>query len=436
MNHVDEGFFIPLYSQGYASPMDDAAIIVRNVSKKYHLYDTPQQRVKEALHPFRKKYHRDFWALQNVSFNVKKGEVVGVIGRNGSGKSTLLQILAGTLTPTSGEIIVKGRVSALLELGSGFHPELSGRENVFLNGAILGIDEEEMVNRFNEIVSFADIGDFIDQPVKTYSSGMYVRLAFAVAVCVEPEILIIDEALSVGDMAFQQKCLDRLRGLKEKGVTILLVTHDIMLTRNYCEYVVYLKHGQIVMVADSETAGEAYIKDMRSEVQKVESYSPKLKGKDSSIRYGSKEGEITLVEVINVSTGLPIFECGDRLHIRLRAMLNGYVKYPRFYVQIRDFRGYIIYGIYSMPDELEVVNKDNDFFEIDARLVIKVSLQHGEYGVTVSINNAHGEMSQIILDKQICAANFTVLPVVGKRAFNGVVDLNGVWEKPGDDKTV
>ncbi len=415
--------------------MNDIAISVKNLSKKYRLYESPQHRLKEALHPFRKKYHRDFWALKDVSFEVKKGNAVGIIGRNGSGKSTLLQIVAGTLSPTSGTISVKGRIAALLELGAGFNPEFTGRQNVYLNGAILGIGHEEMERRFDDIAAFADIGDFIDQPVKTYSSGMHVRLAFAVAVCVDPEILVVDEALSVGDMAFQLKCLDRLRALKERGTTILLVTHDIMLTRNYCEFVVYLQHGKVNLIADAETAGEAYIRDMQAEIKKLASTSERKWKENTAVRFGNSEGEITAVEVKNIKSGLPVCLEDDPLIIRVNARVHKSVLHPAIFVQIRDFRGYIIYGTHTAPEEIERVEK-GAHFELGAALSMRTALSPGEYSVAVSLNNSYGEITQTVLDKQVAAAFLTVLPKAERRRFHGVVNLNAVWEKTESNKTV
>jgi lipopolysaccharide transport system ATP-binding protein len=206
--------------------MNDIAISVKNLSKKYRLYDSPQHRLKEALHPFRKKYHREFWALKDISFEVKKGEVVCIIGQNGSGKSTLLQLISGISQPTEGEIKVDGKISALLELGTGFNPEFTGRQNVYMNGAIAGFSKEAIDDKFEKIASFADIGEFIDQPVKIYSSGMYARLAFSVSVHVDPDILIIDEILSVGDIRFKIKCMDRLMQLRQRGTAMLFVSHS------------------------------------------------------------------------------------------------------------------------------------------------------------------------------------------------------------------
>lgn len=227
-------------------------IDARSVGKMYRIYDRPQDRLKQMLWRGRRLYGREFWALRDVSFTVRKGETVGIVGRNGSGKSTLLQIIAGTLTPTEGEVQVNGRVAALLELGSGFNPEFTGRENVFLNGAILGISRAEMEDRFADIAAFADIGEFIEQPVKLYSSGMLLRLAFAVQSQVDPDILIVDEALAVGDFAFQHKCMSKIKSLQQKGVSILLVSHDISAIKAHCSSAVMLEQGQVYAAGDPD----------------------------------------------------------------------------------------------------------------------------------------------------------------------------------------
>jgi len=222
--------------------MSDIAISVHNLSKDYYLYKKPIHRVVEALFPGGKKYHTAFSALSNVDFQVKRGEAIGIIGRNGSGKSTLLQIISNVLQATKGTATVNGRISALLELGAGFNPEFTGRENVFLSTAIMGLSREEIDNRFNDIAAFADIGDFIDLPVKTYSSGMYVRLAFATAVSVDPDILIVDEALAVGDIFFQQRCVEHMKKMME-SCTIILVSHDMHAISNLCDRVIVLEKG-------------------------------------------------------------------------------------------------------------------------------------------------------------------------------------------------
>lgn len=256
---------------------DEIVIDVKNLSKRYEIYATPRDRLKQLVFPsiyriFARitglfgrasdrpppRYFREFWALHDVSFQVRKGETVGIVGLNGSGKSTLLQLICSTLTPTSGNVEVKGRVAALLELGSGFNPDYTGRENVFLNGQILGLSREEIQGRFQAIEDFADIGDFIDQPVKTYSSGMTVRLAFAVAINVEADILVVDEALAVGDFQFQAKCYSRLRSLRESGVSILFVTHATALVRSFCDKAIYLRKGELISFGNANEVCSLY----------------------------------------------------------------------------------------------------------------------------------------------------------------------------------
>jgi lipopolysaccharide transport system ATP-binding protein len=240
------------HAKGFPMSSNDVAIRVQNLAKCYQLYAAPRDRLKQFAVPRlqrllgqeARQYFREFWALRDISFEVKRGEALGIIGKNGSGKSTLLQIIAGTLTPTNGEVQVNGRVAALLELGSGFNPEFTGRENVYLNGSILGFTRDQMDHRIEEIAAFADIGQFMDQPVKHYSSGMFVRLAFAVQACVEPDILIIDEALSVGDIFFQQKCHARMEELLAGDTALLFVSHDMGAIEKYCSTALLLNHGQ------------------------------------------------------------------------------------------------------------------------------------------------------------------------------------------------
>ena len=234
------------------------ALSVRDVSKCYQIYAKPQDRLKQSLHSRLrrlwggrgKSYFREFWALKDVSFEVARGETVGIIGRNGSGKSTLLQIICGTLVPTLGVVQTQGRVAALLEFGSGFNPEFTGRENIHLNAMILGITRDEIEARFDSMVAFSELGEFIDQPVKAYSSGMYVRLAFAIAIHVSPDILIVDEALAVGDARFQAKCMRRFKEIQESGTTILFVSHDVVTVRTLCGRAIWLDQGRLRMIGD------------------------------------------------------------------------------------------------------------------------------------------------------------------------------------------
>lgn len=242
---------------------NDIAIRIENLSKVYKIFDRPIDRMKEALHPFHKRYSRDFYALKNISFTLKKGETLGIIGKNGAGKSTLLKIITGVLTPSSGHIEVNGRIASLLELGAGFNPEMTGIENIYMNGTLMGYSKEEMDERINNIVSFADIGDFINQPVKMYSSGMFARLAFAVNAFVEPDILIVDEALSVGDNAFQIKCMKRMKELMEGGTTILFVSHDINAVRRFCTKAVWVNDGNIKVMGEVNWVVDKYVEFLK-----------------------------------------------------------------------------------------------------------------------------------------------------------------------------
>ncbi|KGP80829.1 MULTISPECIES: ABC transporter ATP-binding protein [unclassified Paenibacillus] len=247
----------------------DKAISVTNISKIYKMYSNPKDRLKQFLFK-NKSYYREFSALSNISFNISKGKTVGIIGKNGSGKSTLLQLITGTLLPSSGEVSINGRVAALLELGSGFNPEFTGRENVYLNGSILGLSKKEMDEKISTIEEFAEIGEFIDQPVKLYSSGMYVRLAFACAINVDPDILIVDEALAVGDMQFQLKCMDKMKRFKESGKTILFVSHDTYSVKNFCDEAIWLKDGSIYRRGDVLSVTNEYEDFMKSKEIKEE----------------------------------------------------------------------------------------------------------------------------------------------------------------------
>ena len=248
----------------------DIILEVKDVSKLFEIYKYPRYFLYQILFGFFKTYYKEFWALRNVSFHLKKGESLGIIGRNGSGKSTLLQIISGILYPTTGTVKTKGRIAALLELGSGFHPEFTGRENVYMNAAILGLSKAEIDERFEEIADFADIGNFIDQPVRIYSSGMMVRLAFSVQVMVEPDILIVDEALAVGDALFQQKCYARMERLTKKGCSVILVSHSLEAISRFCQKCIYLKDNDLFYYGDTQTAITYYRQHLQElELQKT-----------------------------------------------------------------------------------------------------------------------------------------------------------------------
>ena len=240
--------------------MSDKEVVIRleHLTKIYKMYEAPVDRMKEALHPFHKRYSKDFYALQDISLEIRRGDTVGFIGKNGAGKSTLLKLITGVLTPTSGTVEVQGRIASLLELGAGFNPDMTGIENIFMNGMLMGRSRKEMERLLSDIVAFADIGDFIEQPVKTYSSGMFARLAFSVNAFVEPDILIVDEALSVGDAFFQAKCIDKMKQMMEAGITVLFVSHDIGAVKGICRRGVLLEHGCMGMEGTASEVVEEY----------------------------------------------------------------------------------------------------------------------------------------------------------------------------------
>lgn len=277
----------------------DIAIKVENLTKCYHIYDKPQDRLLQMLSFGRKSLFREFWALRNdVSFSIYKGETVGIVGRNGSGKSTLLQMICGTLTPTSGSVMTQGRVAALLELGAGFNPEFTGRENVYLNAAIMGISKEQMEKRMSDILLFSELTEFIDQPVKTYSSGMYARLAFSVAIHIEPEILIVDEALAVGDSKFVAKCMRKIKEIQARGATILFVSHDITSIRTLCQRAIWLDRGHLVEDGDVFPVTGRYMEFMYTDESnnKVDNSSEEL-SKSSESKINSKNDSTLKIDV-------------------------------------------------------------------------------------------------------------------------------------------
>jgi lipopolysaccharide transport system ATP-binding protein len=309
----------------------ELAVSAQELGKLYLLYKQPQDRLKQSiLGRLGRNYAQTFWALRNVSFEVRRGEALGIIGRNGSGKSTLLQILAGTSQPTEGHFITNGRLTALLELGAGFNMEFTGRENILLNGATLGIPEREMRRLSEKVIDFAQIGEFIDQPVKIYSSGMFVRLAFAIATAVDPDILIIDEALAVGDMGFVFKCMNRMKQMREQGATIILVTHDIQTVRSFCDQAIWLNQGQTAMSGSPVDVTSRYMEFLFSDQSLANTSTIDFSFQEDSVdflsnhpdlvRWGSGELIIERCAIDNGrSNSAPVFNYGDHLNIRLSA---------------------------------------------------------------------------------------------------------------------
>lgn len=294
----------------------DCAIRVTNLSKCYQIYETPRDRLKQFVLPRVRRslrlrprqYFREFWALQDVSFEVRRGETVGIIGRNGSGKSTLLQMICGTLTPSAGSVQTQGRVAALLELGSGFNPEFTGRENVYMNASVLGLTKHEIDTRFTDIVNFADIGEFIEQPVKTYSSGMMVRLAFAVIAHVDADILVVDEALAVGDAFFTQKCMRYLRNFMKTG-TVLFVSHDTASVRNLCSRAIWLEKGRVLQEGSPKEVCESYLEAFY-EAQQGKSTTTRIKKikRDEEGRIPFKDQRAEFINASNLRNDLQLFD--------------------------------------------------------------------------------------------------------------------------------
>ncbi len=333
------------------------AIQLEHVTKAYKLYHHPGDRLKEVLHPGRKKYHQDFFALQDITVAIQPGETIGIIGRNGSGKSTLLKLIAGILTPTAGTVEARGKVAALLELGAGFNLELTGLENFYFNGILLGYSRREMEARREAVIAFADIGDYMDQPVKHYSSGMFVRLAFAVAIQVDPDILIVDEALAVGDLNFQARCFRKLDEFRAAGKTVLLVTHALDSVLRYCSRTMVLDKGRMVVAADSKKAVDIYKQLMANcyDAAPVAGPAPvagsapsgeaPLTANPDALVYGEGHAEIVkygLFDEHNRPTRM--LQHGRRFLIRMQVKFHAVVREPIFAFTIKDLKGMELTG--------------------------------------------------------------------------------------------
>lgn len=365
--------------------MTDIAIRAQNLSKIYKLYDKPTDRLKESLHPFKKKYHKDFYALDDVSFEIKRGETVGIIGKNGAGKSTLLKIITGVLTPTSGQTQVNGRVSSLLELGAGFNLEYTGIENIFFQGTILGYSQQEMQAKMDDILSFADIGDFVHQPVKMYSSGMFARLAFAVAINVDPDILIVDEALSVGDVAFQAKCFRKFKDFQDAKKTILFVSHSTQQIIQYCNRAILFNDGRLIKYSydvkqavyeyemlirkmqDAKNDGNINNKNSNENIELDFDVTPNRDTNEH--RFGSHEAIIRKVIITNKQEGT---ESASML-------TSGEKTYIKFYILSKRFFESIVLGV-------SIKNKDDLWIWGDNTDGISISLQEGLNLVTMSFD--------------------------------------------------
>lgn len=351
---------------------DEIAISVQNLTKIYKLYNSPKDRLKEALHPLRKKYHHDFYALNNVSFEVKKGETVGIVGRNGSGKSTLLKVITGVLTPSSGSVSVNGKISALLELGAGFNPELTGIENVYFNGTLMGFNKKDMDAKIDDILSFADIGEFVYQPVKTYSSGMFVRLAFAVQALIEPDILIVDEALAVGDSLFQKRCYQKMEELIQKGTTLLFVSHDQESVRTLTNHAVLLKDGLKYAEGKSSEVVLEYRKLLHKEetaylsshlVQPARKTQPIIlpttnnnESPSDLLRFGDREiAELVKIRVMNDQyEEANVFYPREIIRISIKCKVHVRMTHLNVGIRIRNKEGVKVYSWGTLNQDISV----------------------------------------------------------------------------------
>jgi ABC-type polysaccharide/polyol phosphate transport system ATPase subunit len=372
-----------------------AAVLVQNVSKVFRLYRRPSDRIFELL-PFRNRAHSDFWALSDVSIAVERGEIFGVVGPNGSGKSTLLQIVSGILRPTRGRVATEGRLAALLELGAGFNPEFTGRENVFINGEIMGLGRAEIERAFPRIAAFAEIGEFIDRPVKEYSSGMYVRLAFATAIHVDPEILIVDEALAVGDAIFASRCVQKFEELKQRGVTVLFVSHDLGLVKRLANRAILMVNGRVEAEGSPKDVVNRYV-GLVVERQKrppEESGEARLAG---SFRHGDGASEILKVELLN-GAGEPAAAVmtGEPVTARVVARFRQDVADPIVGVLIRNRLGIDVFGTNTRVERKELGEfRAGDRIEVDFRFECLLTQQ--EYTITAATQHWDGS-SQDWLD--------------------------------------
>ncbi|MBK9118500.1 MAG: ABC transporter ATP-binding protein [Phycisphaerales bacterium] len=400
----------------------DCVIAARGLGKAYTIYHRPIDRLKQMLFRGRRNYYQEFWALHGVDLEVYRGETVGIIGRNGAGKSTLLQLICGTVTPTTGELSVRGRVAALLELGSGFNPEFTGRENVYLNAALLGMRDHEIHERFAAIEAFADIGTFIDQPVRTYSSGMHARLAFSVAIHVDPEILIVDEILAVGDAAFQRKCVERFYKIRDSGCTILFVSHDPYLVKSICQRAIYLRGGERVAYGKAEEVIDRYITDM--ERVNAASRTP-TDGASEPATPPPPPGQpfrITEVHLENpAGQRLTEVQSGQDIQLRMRyvALDTAFPSEISFVVNLYRHDDFYIYGTTTLMEGLP------PYAAAPAGEVIvrfpRIQLLAGEYKWRIAINDHRG--LGILADaKHVCAFR-----VVDRFQAVGLVDLPKQW---------
>lgn len=428
------------------------AISVQGVSKIYKLYDKPIDRLKEAVSLTHKSYHRDFFALSDISFDVKKGETVGIIGTNGSGKSTILKIITGVLSPTTGTAEVSGNISALLELGAGFNSEYTGLENIYMNGTMMGFSRQEMERRMDDILRFADIGDFVNQPVKTYSSGMFVRLAFALAINVDPEILIVDEALSVGDVFFQAKCYRRMEEMMKNGTTILMVSHDMGSIIKYCDKVVLLNRGHFVAQGEAGKMVDLYKKILANQTDELAEALIEEKKEALGLPVEATVSDKRMKDRMNLNPevqeygdGRASFEDfgtldargnvtnlllkGEMFTIRERVRFHAPIENPIFTYTLRDKKGTDITGTNTLFEGTEIKPvKDGDVYTVSFRQ--KMNLQGGEYLLSMSCTGY--ENGEHVVYHRLY--NVLSLTVISNKNTVGYYDMDSEVEAVREEK--
>ena len=414
----------------------ERVIEIKDVTKIYKLYDKPIDRLKESMSLRHRSYHKDFYALRGLSFFVEKGQTVGIIGTNGSGKSTILKIITGVLTPTSGEVSVKGKISALLELGAGFNMDYTGIENIYMNGTMMGYSKREMDDKLADILDFAEIGDFVHQPVKTYSSGMFVRLAFALAINVEPEILIVDEALSVGDVFFQSKCYRRMEEIRKNGTTIVMVTHDMGSIIKYCDKVILLNKGEYIAEGPAGRMVDLYKKILAGQMESLreelaarrEGVSEDAPGRRAGAggsepgglmrekltinanreEYGDGRAEIFDLGLLDARGNLTnLLLKGEVFTIRERIRFHADIEAPIFTYTIKDRKGTELTGTNTLFEGAQVKPvKAGDIY--DVAFTQKMTLQGGEYLLSMSCTGFEGG-EHVVYHRLYDVANITVI---------------------------
>lgn len=419
---------------------EEVVIQVENLGKSYRIYENPKDRLKQALWRDRRQYYREFWALRDVSFQVRRGETLGIIGRNGSGKSTLLQMICGTLTPTEGLVQANGTVAALLELGSGFNPEFTGIENVYLNALLHGLSQEQTQERLEDIQAFADIGEFMHQPVRTYSSGMLVRLAFAVIAHVDASVLIVDEALSVGDAVFGQRCMRFIRCFKENG-TLLFVSHDMNAVSSLCEKAVWINSGQIKMHGETTSVLPAYTRfcfessEAEIKIHEEQINSPVVSPSsemlepqiltaqwDSEGDWGNQNAIISKAELLNKSgepTAAP--ECGEKVSFRITAHCVNHIDNFMAGFIIRDRTGMIVFGENNINHGNQPA-KAKSTVEVDFEFTMPF-LAPGSYTISPGISQGDPDIPIVMHYKP---DKMVLQPLLKKRVVHGTFALSNI----------